>query len=613
MRNAMKGSVEASRLSCTFFETGKKLQDRIDGHHYVEIFLYNINLVMSAVQTINHNNPSHTTPGKFKQLLCEVGILTGAIALGRYCEEGDASRIQNRIVRKICIKLHYASYLISGLALGILAFRSKWFELTVAVVTFAAKHFACNGSLPISQNTLNIGINICQFTVGCFVNPLSFSTLESASFLSGIATRALMSKRKAQYIWRTNHFHSRKLPEHPTFEDPIWSSKNRSKSIEFDRRAFEIDRGHLVSYRPLLEDANFEIGELQTLFDSVDWSDHQNTIADKLKSDRKWVHYSNAQKMQSQASEVFFRSDEWRFFSGSFREFVTAIERGDLKKYSPDLQENAEYHCRFIAKKLTLLKDIDPITVADQLLHLAVAAGQYCPAGKVNALEEVFGNLNQGSENQLEGSLANVLCKAREQFLLEHFGQVAARFSPVTRQVGLDFTNVHVYNAFKENSAISWGTSPGASLGELDRSDIPGFSLLFTTLYIEAAHRFLLRVEYTPSKLIEIIDKSFQNNDLSTVQLFSWMRDVIETKGGSQADMLVDELSSESPRFFGIPVYTRDQRGIDSRILALMLLDFGFIRPKRAIWSSFLKWISDRTPKCAQMLTANFKLAECRA
>ena len=238
MQNALTNSVDVSRMSCSLFETGNKIHERIAGHHYVEIFLYNIALMRCAVKTIQQSDPSYTTPTILKQLLEGVVIVASAIVLGRYCEDGDASRIQHRIVRKVCVNLHRVSYLITVLALGILAIRSKWLELTVAVATFAAKYFVHRGYLPISQGTLEIGMNMCQFSVGCLVSPFDFATLDSAAFLLGVAANMFMQKRKAQYIWRATHFSSRKLPVHPTFEDPIWSSTKRIWSIYFNQFDF---------------------------------------------------------------------------------------------------------------------------------------------------------------------------------------------------------------------------------------------------------------------------------------------------------------------------------------------------------------------------------------
>ena len=595
MNSAFFNLASASRMSCDFFNCHTKITTRLKDHRYSEIFQQNLQLLASSCRALNMSGIRWKLRAKAFAFSLEAGAFIGATALGNYCEQGNAASTLSKFTRKVARHLHYFSILIHGVALGVLVFNCSWAKLAAVGVTLAIQIFNKMGG-PVSCDQLDLALSVSQFAIQCFSDPLTLANFFTLQLVLDLVANKFTSKLFKSHICASRQFAPNKIADNlfdvPPDKSPfkLLATHPDSDHSQLIYSELEVDKRHIRPYLPELEQPNSDIVELIELFESVDWWHHREAVLAKLRADRFW----NLQTVDAQTEveplnladmtpKQFYQSVEWAHISGGFRKLIKAIADGKLET-SQETQAEALHNCRYILQKLGPLRNSHSVSLADQLLHLAVEASSSCGSSCMVAIRQVFQTLDGNQEQSLDRSVARLLCKVREELFWEFYTLLAGQKNIGAQLLCTDLSNAQIYSFIRSMLALNWGLNAAGCFEELLSCSGLGSLLMLGGAWLPS--KLILNYAYTSEKIIESLAEGFKSRELSTVQLFEWARQVTEKWGGDKRQLYLNELAEENPKFFHIPVFVESQDPdisgrIDQRILALLLIDQGNLKYSR--------------------------------
>lgn len=588
-----------SRVASTYHSYVISVSDKLQGHLYTSIALESL-AMLNSILVASRSARKFTWSSEFCVIGTTLVCYLGLVQLGRQCEKLENRSRFIRISRAILNKSKIIWNVVALLGMATLFGYAKWVELAALIATFALRQLSQRGILPVSPFKLDIAFKAVYLTISSIANPLNLSNFSIAlEFLSLYLTKRLRKqfeayvqvgqtppRGKSSAEFSLSRFggisaHSRSLVD--------LLSQPRSQLL----RRTSFNRKEIRPYFPPLANPETPIEELKSMFYAIDWHAQQHVIVARLNKDAKFQH---TEALENQASkptsrwltiDEFERCPEWKFFHESFDRLIDEIVSKKMETNSQATQSEMEYYCRFIHQECTRLLHNDPLTVIDQMVHLAVAGGDYCHTGKFVVLSEVFKTLaSQVSDlaMSLDMSIARALYLNRETLFTKVYG-MTSHYLKVANHLGFDFTNVHNFHMFKAIFAMDFGLNPAGSFEDLELEALALTYYLYQRKMLQKSSAAFLN----PQHVIKVVNQAIDEREISMVAIFDWMKETIETNAqGEEQERLLDELSDLHPKFYGILIHPMqffsadvDPTKINEEILNCLLWERGFFEEKR--------------------------------
>lgn len=600
-----------------------QLADSIKGHHYLNVYRHNGDILRLALSTLFTDSKFTTkVSGQLKILTGAIGWVVAETCAGLYCEYGNQKRLINRVSRTLAKKMHLVSLSVALVAIARLAVMGLWLNVAVLGFSYTLKLLCAKQIIPIPMGKIDNGLNLIASATHLLSGPALFdiNTFISVFEISSLVCSKLIKKARPK--------HDSEVDFASLTPGEFLKQKDRVKSFGFYTWwsdlyfTFSPKKSHIRPFYPKLEKENGDIEELKNLFNSIDWSKQKPVVIAKLNDDRKFVE--NHWDLSSSDAVDFYKSPYWRDLKRGFDRFVDDIAHQKSFKDHPDVQKKMEYYCRFLIQKIGKLIETDPIAACDHLLELAVTAGEYCPMGQMTAVSQIFNSL-VSKQSQLSSGIAQRLHEVRLKNFDKFYQQLASIYPSIqksnqelcnqlkSRKVKnlfgklkksaycaylqcamkmqfaasklVSFDSVHTYHMVRAMLPQNhWGLIDVGSKIEFEaaKSPIERFYIQSNILPISTLYSSRL---YSSDRIIHTIAEDFKNRRLSIQQLFEWMANKIEEvrdhlKPG-EYEKLIDRLASYGGdgAFFGIPTPIGNDSTVDKKIISLLALDLGIIEP----------------------------------
>ncbi len=344
-----------------------------------------------------------------------------------------------------------------------------------------------------------------------------------------------------------------------------------------DEVEFEVNPAHLVAV-PLPPAPDCRIEELMTMFDTIDWQDHIETIKGKFRDDERIREIHGPVENQSDKELIQITKTNLQIYIDEVvNEHMAAGEIHDFDRIQVYL------------KTVTFqLRTEDPLTRADALLRLAVEGGGYCGPEKFHVAEDLYSKLALKCDFiPVESKVLLRLQDSRTTWFMNRYGQMLITqkeneccLGKIVRMV-MNFQDLHMYHIFLNLHGKKLGLRKASSENDYAAGVDPLTKAAVKSLTetIQTEFKELYTEKYVAQQLVEGAGTSV----LPRGDLFKWWTEWAERQPIDKITKALLKREMDHIRILDTPMQTGEPNApgpFNARLLKAMALDIGILKIK---------------------------------
>ncbi len=314
------------------------------------------------------------------------------------------------------------------------------------------------------------------------------------------------------------------------------------RKVFVDPVQFRVNREY-VHYFHMESINEIDIEELDSLFNSINWSAHKNSLCAKLKNDHRFVEkYGDPEKKPDEELISYIKAELHALVDGVKQRTIFPNNPQDFERVRSYLTHTINILCANRKKE---------ILVVDVMMKLSIEAGGYCDQGRLEVIEEIYGSLMELDQiTPLRTRILHYLQQKRMYWVQKLYaeGQAKGKWQLIHRMI--DWNDRHTY--IQTINAL-FGDALGLQRTDIDEESSATAEALTRCFMGWIRNQIIEKFwrEHTASDIVETIRLAI-GNSLPKTDVYQWWKDWGEREDFSNKELFQEDLSEG--RLLGNPL-----------------------------------------------------------